>query len=54
MPGGSALPTDSTEAELRAVRHELDAVYRTKLFRIGALPRHMYGALRHRFGRQDS
>ena len=54
MPGGWVSNTDSTEAELRAVRHELDAVYRTKLFRIGALPRHMYGALRHRFGLHDS
>jgi FMN phosphatase YigB (HAD superfamily) len=54
MPGGWVSNTDSTEAELRAVRRELDAVHQTKLFRVGALPRHMYGALRHRFGRHDS
>jgi len=54
MPGGWVSNTDSTEAELRAVRRELDAVHQTKLFRVGALPRHMYGALRHRFGLHDS
>jgi hypothetical protein len=50
-PPGSAVSTASTDAELAATRHELDAVYGTMLFRIAAKPRRLYGALRRRLGR---
>ncbi len=43
-----ALLTTDPEAEIAALRHEIQNIYRTKLFRLAAVPRRVYGSIRRR------